>query len=305
MREPGANQLSISPLKFKCVLPASPKFPLRSSSLPFVSLQVADQYAFIPREAISKFLLFCIDCQRKNSMENRRATNGNGGIKAGKDCRAEDNGSPLNSSLGGDTPTPNDYRPLSPPPSLVIDHFRHSPISLNGTNGTQAGMQHVLTTAAVAGGVASLTSTPHLSPPTTPKSASPASSSAALSVTAAAAFTQAMAAMQNHPLRSLQMRNTLLAANPQSNPFLATQALLPAGGNNAYLAAANQTALLNSAAAANTLNKFNPDGIDLSLPITSTYLRRMRALGLATAGFESSYRHLAGTVSSFCHVSDV
>ena len=212
----------------------SPKFPLRSSSLPFVSLQVADQYAFIPREAISKFLLFCIDCQRKNSMENRRATNGNGGIKAGKDCRAEDNGSPLNSSLGGDTPTPNDYRPLSPPPSLVIDHFRHSPISLNGTNGTQAGMQHVLTTAAVAGGVASLTSTPHLSPPTTPKSASPASSSAALSVTAAAAFTQAMAAMQNHPLRSLQMRNTLLAANPQSNPFLATQALLSAGGNNGY-----------------------------------------------------------------------
>merc|ERR1711953_1257281 len=31
---------------------------------------VADQYAFIPREAISKFLLYCIDCQRKNSLES-------------------------------------------------------------------------------------------------------------------------------------------------------------------------------------------------------------------------------------------
>ena len=31
---------------------------------------MADQYAFIPREAISKFLLYCIDCQRKNSLEN-------------------------------------------------------------------------------------------------------------------------------------------------------------------------------------------------------------------------------------------
>ena len=28
-------------------------------------LQVADQYAFIPREAISKFLSYCTECQRK------------------------------------------------------------------------------------------------------------------------------------------------------------------------------------------------------------------------------------------------
>ena len=45
-------------------------------------MQVADQYAFIPREAISKFLLFCIDCQRKNSMSDHRGggggSNGNG-----------------------------------------------------------------------------------------------------------------------------------------------------------------------------------------------------------------------------------
>ena len=42
-------------------------------------MQVADQYAFIPREAISKFLLFCIDCQRKNSMSDHRGGGGGGG----------------------------------------------------------------------------------------------------------------------------------------------------------------------------------------------------------------------------------
>ena len=47
-------------------------------------MQVADQYAFIPREAISKFLLFCIDCQRKNSMSDHRGGGGgsNGNSKA-------------------------------------------------------------------------------------------------------------------------------------------------------------------------------------------------------------------------------
>ena len=44
------------------------------NNIPF---QVADQYAFIPREAISKFLLFCIDCQRKNSIDHRGGNNSN------------------------------------------------------------------------------------------------------------------------------------------------------------------------------------------------------------------------------------
>ena len=29
------------------------------------SAQIADQFAFIPREAISRFLTFCSECQRK------------------------------------------------------------------------------------------------------------------------------------------------------------------------------------------------------------------------------------------------
>ena len=45
--------------------------------------QVADQYAFIPREAISKFLLYCIDCQRKNSLESPSGGVGGNGSTTG------------------------------------------------------------------------------------------------------------------------------------------------------------------------------------------------------------------------------
>ena len=31
----------------------------------YFSVQIADQYAFIPREAVSRFLLYCSECQRK------------------------------------------------------------------------------------------------------------------------------------------------------------------------------------------------------------------------------------------------
>ena len=47
------------------------------------SPQVADQYAFIPREAISKFLLFCIDCQRKNSIDHRGGNNNSNNKSSG------------------------------------------------------------------------------------------------------------------------------------------------------------------------------------------------------------------------------
>ncbi|XP_059089878.1 nucleolar protein 4-like [Tigriopus californicus] len=220
---------------------------------------VADQYAFIPREAISKFLLFCIDCQRKNSMEHRR-TNNNGNVNNANN-RNDENSSPI-TSIG--TPTPNDYRPLSPPPSLVIEQFRQH---------TSPGLQ----------GSVPLMSTPHLSPPSTPKSSS--SSPATSSALTAAALSHAMAAIQNHPLRSLHMRNTLLA----STPFVPTQALLTAqGGNPAPYFGPNSAGLLNPTTG---LSKFNPGDIDLSLPITSTYLRRMRA-------FDQLYRQFNGGQAS-------
>ena len=33
-----------------------------------LDVQVADQYAFIPREAVSRFLIHCVECQRKPSL---------------------------------------------------------------------------------------------------------------------------------------------------------------------------------------------------------------------------------------------
>ncbi len=137
---------------------------------------------------------------------------------------------------------------------------------------------------------------------------------------AAAALSQAMAAM--HSLRSMQQaRNSLLvnAAHPHSQ-LLATQVnseirirIRINGINGIFLQAAllqgqnaHPAVLLNG-----TLNKTvgNPVGvtvggnnlnaagngqdIDLSLPITSTYLRRMRAFGLAS-GFDQAYRQHHG-----------
>lgn len=105
---------------------------------------------------------------------------------------------------------------------------------------------------------------------------------------AAAAFSQAVAAMQS--LRSMQQARTSLlvnAAHPHSQ-LLATQAALLQ--NSTHPA----SVLLNG-----SLQKIAPNGgvvgapgqdIDLTLPITSTYLRRMRALGLA-AGFDQAYKN--------------
>ena len=76
-----------------------------------ITLQVADQYAFIPREAISKFLLFCIDCQRKNSMSDHRGggggsngngkTSGNGGAGSVTSERSSSADSPSVMDVGG------------------------------------------------------------------------------------------------------------------------------------------------------------------------------------------------------------
>ncbi len=116
-----------------------------------------------------------------------------------------------------------------------------------------------------------------------------------------------MAAMQtmnqHHPLRSLQVRSVetcccLLHLAPpleytdcihgifitqMRNSLLHGQGPLLA--SHAAAAAAAARGLFNQPlfnAAALGMNKFGSSGeIDLSLPITSTYLRRMRALGLA------------------------
>lgn len=98
------------------------------------------------------------------------------------------------------------------------------------------------------------------------------------------------------------MRSSLLHATASQNPLLASQAAAllsadggtsSAGGNNgstsifgSFAASAQlqqQQQQLAAAAAAASMSA----NIDLSLPITNTYLRRMRALGLAS-GFDSN-----------------
>ena len=108
-----------------------------------------------------------------------------------------------------------------------------------------------------------------------------------LNPSAAAAFSQAVAAMQS--LRSMQQARTSLlvnAAAAQAHPhsqLLASQFLQ----NSA-------PALMGAAASAGGHPKIGPaaqngQDIDLTLPITSTYLRRMRAIGLA-AGLDQSFK---------------
>lgn len=109
---------------------------------------------------------------------------------------------------------------------------------------------------------------------------------------AAAALSQAMAAM--HSLRSMQQARTNLlvnAAHPHSQ-LLATQAAL--------LQSNPASVLLNGSLQKMGVNGNNGSDIDLSLPITSTYLRRMRAFGLA-AGFDQAYNniHHSMEVSTF------
>ncbi len=260
------------------------------------SFQVADQYAFIPREAISKFLLFCIDCQRKNSIENRGGNHGNGSTKSnrsespidvvttptsdqGKEAAGKSNGD------GGSVSSSEYLGALSPAPSLVDQLRRASPFSSNG--------------AAVNAAAAAAAITGNLSPPTTPITITPgpATTTATLNPTAAAALSQAMVAMQqsNALTRSIQMRNSLLTAAATANNQVATTDAAGSGtATPSALLASQAAAMFNhqsslfaanlKAAAASAAG----GEIDFSLPITSTYLRRMRALGLA-AGIEQGY----------------
>lgn len=136
-------------------------------------MQVADQYAFIPREAISKFLLYCIECQRKNSMEHRnggRPPNGSAAKAAAAAAstggvKRRESDEPMDTSTQDSSDNGTDYRPISPASSLPSYGGRDSPKITANT----------------------------LSPPVTPNSPH----LGANSLSSAAAFSQAMAAMQN------------------------------------------------------------------------------------------------------------
>lgn len=105
---------------------------------------------------------------------------------------------------------------------------------------------------------------------------------------AAAAFSQAVAAMQS--LRSMQQARTSLLVNPvhPHSQLLATQAALLQNQAHHHPA----TVLLNGSLQKTAAAAAAASDMDLTLPITSTYLRRMRALGLA-AGFDQAYKNNA------------
>ena len=107
---------------------------------------------------------------------------------------------------------------------------------------------------------------------------------------AAAAFSQAMAAMQS--LRSMQQARTSLLVNPghPHSPLLATQAAL----------LQNSGSLLVNGSLAQKMGNGNGQDIDLTLPITSTYLRRMRALGFA-AGIDQAYK-TSNSIVEVCYL---
>ena len=110
----------------------------------------------------------------------------------------------------------------------------------------------------------------------TPETSRNPSGSKLLNPSAAAAFSQAVAAMQS--LRSMQQARTSLLVNAAHHPhsqLLASQFLQ------------NSPTLLNGSMAPKIGQ--NGQDIDLTLPITSTYLRRMRAIGLA-AGLDHSFK---------------
>ena len=105
-------------------------------------------------------------------------------------------------------------------------------------------------------------------------------SSKLINSSAAAAFSQAVAAMQS--LRSMQQARTSLLVNAAHPQLLATQAALLQ--NSTHPA----NVLLNGSL--QKIPNANGQDIDLTLPITRTYFRRMRALGLA-AGLDQVYKN--------------
>ena len=122
-----------------------------------------------------------------------------------------------------------------------------------------------------------------------------------LNPSAAAAFSQAVAAMQS--LRSMQQARTSLlvnaAAQAQHHPhsqLLASQFLQ----NSAPALLNNSMGHAGGACHPKIGQGQNRQDIDLTLPITSTYLRRMRAIGLA-AGLDQSFKMSHSVRNSFLY----
>ena len=263
---------------------------------------VADQYAFIPREAISKFLLYCVDCQRKNA--GGQDANGNplpGRMKYHKTY-------PKTAALLKAPTIPSSSTPLPRTPSPSLSQF-------------------------------STVSTPHSLPVSnqpsdlTPMDHSHLAPSGMTPAAAAAALSQAVAAMQSLAGQNPFHPSPLMQSAP--SPLLVTRATLLSnalhhqhsgaspfgrsyGLNNPNLSQGNGANDLRNELSVDTGNEkpTNEDlvqplfgshslggkfenNIDLSLPITSTYLRQMRALGMSGYDRRNSFNEQRSVSKDF------
>ena len=220
---------------------------------------VADQYAFIPREAISKFLLYCVDCQRKNAgldpngnahkMKSAQKTFQKGAIKT------------PSFGVSSTTSFPSTGSFDLPKITNVNSNSVATPTPINPSHLIPSGMN-----------------------PTA----------------ACAALSQAVAAMQSlagqNPFQSLHARmgarasllsNALQQQSTGGFKGLLGSQVVPRGDDVTSTASDlrighqdnNGGSEIQPFFAPSLVGKLN-GSIDLSLPITSTYLRRMRALGL-------------------------
>jgi len=245
---------------------------------------VADQYAFIPREAISRFLLYCTECQRKQPVSNAscvkpptiESSESRQSFDSASRPLSEDQGSIFNPKKPG-TPVPLINPPATPPatPPNDLHTVPKSPVeSLHPVISGEGGERRVglPTTYLSPGNPNDLTTSRELPVPSrlplTPVLQHDHYSHQAAAAHAMA-YAQAINAMQSFASRSFY--------NP--NGYQAPPQILPVTAEN--------------------LQKLeNSSDIDLSLPITSTYLRRMRGLGGLGSNIEDSMMHLQSPVMS-------
>jgi len=208
---------------------------------------VADQYAFIPREAISRFLLYCTECQRKqpNCPNPTKTTTTEPRQSLDRPLSEE----PLYKVGTPPVPTP------ATPPATPPHQLPRSPVeSLHPVISREGGQGRVgLPTTYLSPGVSNDLTTARELPPGPPLP--PLLHHDHLhhhhhhAAAHAMAYAQAINAMQSFATRSFY--------NP--NGYHAPPHILPVTAEN--------------------LQKLeNSSDIDLSLPITSTYLRRMRGM---------------------------
>nr|XP_040572316.1 nucleolar protein 4-like isoform X2 [Lepeophtheirus salmonis] len=213
---------------------------------------VADQYAFIPREAISKFLLYCVDCQRKNFGESRRL------------------------------PSIPKKSQMKSSPMEVEDDSTLSPQSEDSNKNS----------------CRNNSSSPEISP-----------------TAAAAALSQAVVATMQSFVRSplIQAHPSILATRAAAALIRSSSSsgspLLQNAVNNSNPSPTspimnNNTIISSSHPSFDKIHSSSGvSDIDLSLPITSTYLRRMRALGIA-AGLELQKEAINNECSDITELED-